>query len=89
MAEIEIKPWECSHCGQMVNMASSFDDKAEGPKENDLTLCFYCTELHVMHNGKFVAMTDDELIGIPLDQKRVLSALQLKLRQFWKEEKKS
>ena len=48
MAEIEIKPWSAATVVRWLTWHHRLMIRQTGPKENDLTLCFYCTELHVM-----------------------------------------
>src|SRR5580765_7960368 len=73
--------WLC-RCGHPLDCATSLDDSAAVPKPGDLTLCLYCAELYVLDpNRLWRPITDDELIDLPLDDKKQISALQIRLRR--------
>jgi hypothetical protein len=80
-------PWRCWKCGRDNDTATPAPGSNPNikPREGDISLCFGCAELHVRHAGRWCRITDDELIDLPLDHKKYLSALQASVRQFHKQ----
>jgi hypothetical protein len=79
--------WLC-RCGHPLDTAAPTDDNPEPPKRGDVTLCLHCAEIYVMHDRGWQPITDDELIDMPLEQKKEISRVQTTLRSFiksWKE----
>lgn len=83
------QPWRCTRCGYVMDSSTSAAGDDAVPEENDVTVCIDCTEPHIMHGGKFVELTDDELIDMPLEQKQQMSKVQLAIREFHQQNKKS
>jgi len=81
-------PWRCFRCNfQMDSAAEVLGDAL--PSEGDLALCLNCAEPHVLHFGKWVRLTDDELIDMDWDDKQKMSKVQMAIREFRKKEKEN
>ena len=66
-------------------MASSVDGKPITPKQGDITFCLMCAEMYTLDNNKWRSLTDDELIDLPLKDKKYLSGIQIGIREFHKQ----
>ena len=91
----EFPPWRCFNCGYLMDgitaLADIIDDNdvPRLPGEGDLALCLDCAEPHILHDGKFVPLTDDELIDMPADQKKPMSDAQVAIRKMHAEENRN
>ena len=58
------------------------------PREGDASVCLRCGHPHLLKQGKWAGITDDELIDLPLDAKKEISRMQWLVKEFnqWKKE---
>ena len=90
----EFPPWRCPNCGYLMDglkaLADILDDNDTDrrPGEGDLCLCLDCAEPYILHSGKFVPITDDELIDMPADMKKEMSEAQVAIRKLHANEKR-
>ena len=82
------EPWRCSNCGYLMDAATDASGKDAVPAEGDLSVCTDCAELHILHDNRWRPLTDDELIELPLEDKKHASAVQKAIREFNKEQRR-
>jgi hypothetical protein len=89
MTTTRYEQWLC-RCGHPLDCAAPSDNNPEPPKPGDVTLCLHCAEPYVLDDSgrRWRPITDDELIGLPLNDKKQISALQIRLREFHKQWRK-
>ena len=74
-------PWRCSKCSYVMDAAAdAFGDGT--PEEDDVALCMNCGEPHILHQRRWVHITDDELIAMPAEQKANMSKAQIAIREL-------
>jgi DNA-directed RNA polymerase subunit RPC12/RpoP len=88
MPTVRFEPWRCASCSHEMNSASHPDDDDAVPKEGDASVCLHCGHPHLLKQGKWVGITDDELIDLSLNEKKEISRMQEVVKQFnqWKKE---
>jgi hypothetical protein len=82
------KEWACDKCGYVMDSAWSIRNDEALPREGDLTCCLQCAELYILHGIRWLPISDDELIDLPLDLKKNISHVQQQIRKFHKQRKK-
>jgi hypothetical protein len=75
-------PWNCPHCGYLMDSASHAADGDVVPAEGDVAVCINCAEPHTLAGGTWRALTDDELIDMTLEEKQALSRVQQTIRRL-------
>lgn len=91
----EFPPWRCRNCGYLMDGLKALADILEDndvlrlPGEGDLALCLDCAEPHILHGGKFMQLTDDELIDMPFEMKKEMSEAQVAIRKMHAERKRN
>ena len=83
-------PFACWNCGKVMDAASHVDGKSV-PKDGDVSVCLACAEVMILDDGTWRRITDDELIEMPLEDKKILSGMQQLVREFirYRREKKA
>jgi hypothetical protein len=84
MAIARFKPWPCASCGYVMDAASDSTGNAL-PAEGDLSVCLQCAAPYLLESHKWRPLTDDELIEMSLEHKRVLSRVQNLVRKYHRE----
>jgi hypothetical protein len=75
-----IEEWTCTFCGYLMDAIEELEDENAEANEGDVCVCLKCANPYTLHDNKFVAMTDDELIELPADVKQKLSLIQKSIR---------
>jgi len=88
MKVARFEPWRCSKCGYQMDAASSaFEDAL--PELGDVSVCLNCAELYILNLGNYWRpITDDELIAMPLEEKKKVSYVQWTIRKFQKDRRR-
>ena len=81
-----VQPFACPGCGKRVDSMSHPDGKTL-PRNGDLGVCLTCAEVHIFKAGRLLALSDDELISLTVNEKKVLSLRQQTVREFNKQKK--
>ena len=79
-------PFACWSCGKVMTAASHVDGKSV-PKQGDISVCLDCAEAMTLDDGAWRQLTDDELIDMELEDKKVLARMQILVREFIKHQK--
>jgi NMD protein affecting ribosome stability and mRNA decay len=82
MVTVRYEPWRCASCNHEMDSASHPLDDEAVPSEGDVSVCLRCGYPHLLKQGQWVGITDNELISLSLEEKRAVSYMQLMVREF-------
>jgi hypothetical protein len=82
MVTVRYPVWHCASCNQRMELATHPTDDTAVPEEGDASVCIRCGHPHLLKAGRWAGITDDELIGLSLEDKKVISHMQVLVRDF-------